>query len=36
MYKDIAIELICGFLALFIMLKLLGKTQFAQITPFDF
>ena len=36
MYKDITIELIGGLLALLIMLKLLGKIQFSQITPFDF
>ena len=36
MYKDITIELIGGFFALLIMLKVLGKTQFSQITPFDF
>lgn len=36
MYKDMAVELIGGFIALFIMLKLLGKVQFSQITPFDF
>ena len=36
MYKDITIEIIGGFFALLIMLKVLGKTQFSQITPFDF
>ena len=36
MYKDITIEIIGGFFALLIMLKILGKTQFSQITPFDF
>ncbi|MDG4658461.1 DUF421 domain-containing protein [Ectobacillus antri] len=36
LYKDMTIELIGGFLALLIMLKILGKIQFAQITPFDF
>jgi len=36
MYKDITLELIVGFLALLITLKLLGKIQFSQITPFDF
>src|SRR4051812_35964676 len=36
MYKDIAIELIVGFLALLVILKFLGKIQFSQITPFDF
>ncbi|OOE12113.1 DUF421 domain-containing protein [Fictibacillus arsenicus] len=29
-------ELIVGFLALFILTKILGKTQISQITPFDF
>lgn len=32
----IAIELVVGLVALFIILKILGKTQFSQITPFDF
>ncbi len=36
MYGSIAIELIIGFVALFILTKALGKTQFSQITPFDF
>lgn len=36
MYKDIIIELTGGFFALLIMLKVLGKIQFSQITPFDF
>ncbi|MEC0494923.1 DUF421 domain-containing protein [Bacillus glycinifermentans] len=35
-YLQLAVELIIGFAALFIMTKILGKTQFAQITPFDF
>lgn len=29
-------ELIVGFVALFILTKILGKTQISQITPFDF
>jgi uncharacterized membrane protein YcaP (DUF421 family) len=29
-------ELIVGFIALFILTKILGKTQISQITPFDF
>lgn len=33
---NILIELFIGFFALFSITKLLGKTQFAQITPFDF
>jgi uncharacterized membrane protein YcaP (DUF421 family) len=36
MYKDIALELIVGFFALLLILKLVGKIQFSQITPFDF
>ncbi len=32
----VAIELATGLLVLFIITKLLGKTQFSQITPFDF
>ncbi|MEI4790447.1 DUF421 domain-containing protein [Bacillus sp. FJAT-53060] len=35
-FFNIFIELMIGFLALFFIIKLLGKTQFAQITPFDF
>ncbi|QXM05405.1 DUF421 domain-containing protein [Crassaminicella indica] len=31
-----AIELIVGFIALFIIMKILGKRQLSQITPFDF
>lgn len=30
------VELIGGYFSLFIMVKLLGKTQISQITPFDF
>ncbi|MGG4469403.1 DUF421 domain-containing protein [Paenibacillus alvei] len=36
MFKDIAIELSVGFITLLLMLKVLGKIQFSQITPFDF
>ena len=36
MYKDIALELVVGFFALLLILKLVGKIQFSQITPFDF
>lgn len=36
MYKDITIELTVGFFTLLLMLKILGKIQFSQITPFDF
>ncbi len=35
-YWTIALELIVGFLGLFFLTKLLGKTNMAQITPFDF
>ncbi|PCK21176.1 hypothetical protein CEY02_09220 [Bacillus pumilus] len=35
-FFNILIELFIGFSALFFITKLLGKTQFAQITPFDF
>lgn len=35
-YWTIAIELTVGFLGLFILTKALGKTNLAQITPFDF
>ncbi|MFN2747419.1 MULTISPECIES: DUF421 domain-containing protein [Bacillus] len=35
-YLHLTIELLIGFAALFLMTKILGKTQFAQITPFDF
>ena len=35
-YVHLVVELTIGFAALFLMTKILGKTQFAQITPFDF
>ncbi|QGH34625.1 DUF421 domain-containing protein [Gracilibacillus salitolerans] len=35
-YVSIAVELLLGFVILFLIIKLLGKTQFSQITPFDF
>ncbi|WP_280771745.1 DUF421 domain-containing protein [Salipaludibacillus daqingensis] len=35
-YLSIISELVFGFVLLFIVIRLLGKTQFAQITPFDF
>ncbi|MCC9087404.1 MULTISPECIES: DUF421 domain-containing protein [Bacillus] len=35
-FLSILVELFIGFSALFFITKLLGKTQFAQITPFDF
>lgn len=35
-YASIALELTCGFAFLFIVTKMQGKTQFSQITPFDF
>ncbi len=35
-YWTITVELTIGFLGLFILTKVLGKTNLAQITPFDF
>jgi uncharacterized membrane protein YcaP (DUF421 family) len=35
-YLDILIELVMGYIALFITVKCLGRTQISQITPFDF
>jgi uncharacterized membrane protein YcaP (DUF421 family) len=35
-FFQIFIELVVGYLALFIMAKILGRTQITQITPFDF
>lgn len=35
-YLNVAVELVCGLGILFVILKFLGKTQFSQITPFDF
>lgn len=35
-YYHLSIELIVGFFALFLVTKLLGKTQITQLTPFDF
>lgn len=35
-YLGILIELVIGYIALFITVKCLGKTQISQITPFDF
>lgn len=35
-YKEIFIELFFGYIALFIVIKFLGKTQISQISPFDF
>lgn len=35
-YSHILLELVIGFAALFIFTKAVGKTQFSQITPFDF
>ncbi|WP_080847076.1 DUF421 domain-containing protein [Cytobacillus gottheilii] len=35
-YVHILFVLLVGFIALFIMAKILGKTQITQITPFDF
>ena len=35
-YLEMLVELIGGYFSLFIVVKLLGKTQISQITPFDF
>jgi len=35
-YLRIFVELVFGYIALFIAVKCLGKTQMSQITPFDF
>ena len=35
-YIHITFVLFVGFIALFIMTKILGKSQISQITPFDF
>jgi uncharacterized membrane protein YcaP (DUF421 family) len=35
-FAQIAIELVFGFIALFVITKILGKTQITQITTFDF
>lgn len=35
-FRDIFLELVVGYLALFITVKCLGKTQISQITPFYF
>lgn len=35
-FMSLTVELICGFFALLIMTKVLGKTQITQLTPFDF
>lgn len=35
-FGKIAVELVVGYIALFIMAKILGRTQITQITPFDF
>lgn len=36
MYLHITIEIFFGLIGLFIITKILGKTQFSQVTPFDF
>ncbi|MBO8170802.1 MAG: DUF421 domain-containing protein [Bacillaceae bacterium] len=36
MYMKVTTELILGFIALFLITKILGKTQVSQVTPFDF
>ncbi|MFP7494764.1 DUF421 domain-containing protein [Terribacillus saccharophilus] len=35
-YVEIIVEVIFGFIGLFLLTKILGKTQMNQITPFDF
>ncbi|MGG0719050.1 DUF421 domain-containing protein [Robertmurraya massiliosenegalensis] len=35
-YVQILVELILGYIALFALTKVMGKTQITQITPFDF
>ncbi|SKC81672.1 DUF421 domain-containing protein [Maledivibacter halophilus] len=35
-YLDTVMELVIGFMALFIITKMIGKRQISQITPFDF
>ncbi|MFN7250340.1 MAG: DUF421 domain-containing protein [Anaerobacillus sp.] len=35
-FYHLSVELIVGFFALFLVTKLLGKTQITQLTPFDF
>ncbi|MDQ0230707.1 DUF421 domain-containing protein [Metabacillus malikii] len=35
-YVSVAIELVSGLFILFIMIKVIGRNQFSQITPFDF
>jgi uncharacterized membrane protein YcaP (DUF421 family) len=35
-YIELSLELVIGFAGLFIITRLLGKTQMSQITPFDF
>jgi uncharacterized membrane protein YcaP (DUF421 family) len=36
LYFNVLLELVIGYIALFIIVKFLGKTQLNQITPFDF
>lgn len=36
LYFNVLLELVVGYIALFIIVKALGKTQLNQITPFDF
>ncbi len=36
MFLQITIKLLLGFVGLLIITKMLGKTQFSQVTPFDF
>ncbi|MBM4764446.1 DUF421 domain-containing protein [Bacillus sp. B15-48] len=36
LYGSILLEVVGGFIVLFIVVRILGKTQISQITPFDF
>jgi uncharacterized membrane protein YcaP (DUF421 family) len=36
LFLQLTIKLLLGFVGLFIITKMLGKTQFSQVTPFDF
>jgi uncharacterized membrane protein YcaP (DUF421 family) len=36
LFLQLTIKLLLGFVGLFIITKVLGKTQFSQVTPFDF
>ena len=36
METSITVKIICGLLALLVIIRLLGKKELSQITPFDF